>query len=161
MKRRVAGARSRNYVSLEHPKRIFYLEITWEQSQGPSRGIAGLCASLARTKLTQGCRMRCSSSNITRRSHARSKTFPGEVRLTADPSAALGMTKGRAALILAAVTGDGQNRRLSAIFIPSGGPQAHASSANSAKDARCDRSPSPERQFSALPASAPAAAELR
>jgi hypothetical protein len=38
------------------------------------------------------------------------------------------MTKGRVALTSAAVIGDGQSRRLSAIFIPLGGPRAHGCS---------------------------------
>jgi len=50
-------------------------------------------------------------------------------KATADPSATLGMTKGRAALTSAAVTGDGQSGgRLSSFFIPLGGPQAHDNS---------------------------------
>ena len=47
------------------------------------------------------------------------KTFPGKVRGTADPSAPLGMTKGRGTLPWRAVAGQ------KAIFIPLGGPKAH------------------------------------
>ena len=43
------------------------------------------------------------------------------------------MTKGRVALTLAAVTWDGQSRRLSAIFISLGGPKAHDSSSRDDK----------------------------
>ena len=38
------------------------------------------------------------------------------------------MTKGRVVLTSTAVIGDGQSRRLSAIFISLGGPEAHDSS---------------------------------
>ena len=51
----------------------------------------------------------------------RRKTFPGRVRGTADPSAALGMTKGRATLPWRAVGGQ------KVFFITLGGPQAHDS----------------------------------
>jgi hypothetical protein len=47
------------------------------------------------------------------------KTFPGKVRETADPSAALGMTKERAKAPWRAVAGQ------RAFFITLGGPQAH------------------------------------
>jgi hypothetical protein len=50
------------------------------------------------------------------------KTFPGKVRGTADPSAALGMTKGRGALSLRAVA------KQKPFFITLGGSQAHDSS---------------------------------
>jgi hypothetical protein len=48
------------------------------------------------------------------------------------------MTKGRVALTLAAVTWDGQSRRLSAIFISLGGPKAHDSSGPTARRGRRD-----------------------